>query len=87
VSKYLELRGILDVEIMTTYNVNTKIPMLPCALHGSLRANQLYLSKMEANEAAAMKETPLDRGGNEYLRGPNLYHRLWLQRINYDRKL
>ncbi len=40
---------------MTTYNVNTKIPRLSCALHGSLKAKQLYLSETEADGAVAVK--------------------------------
>ena len=54
-SKYLGLRDILDVHIMTTYNVNTKIPRLSGALHRSLKANQLYLSETEADAAVAVK--------------------------------
>jgi len=40
---------------MTTYNVNTKTRKLSCALHGSLKATQLYLSETEADRAAAVK--------------------------------
>jgi hypothetical protein len=67
---------ILDVEIMTTYNVNTEIPRLLCALRGSLKTTGLYLPKIEANEAVAMKGTLLDQGGNGYFSGRNLCHLL-----------
>jgi hypothetical protein len=61
---------------MTTYNINTKIPRLSCALHDSLKATRLYLPKMEANEAVAIKETLLDQGGNGYFSGRDLCHLL-----------
>jgi len=40
---------------MKTYNGNTRIPRLSCALHRSLKANQLYLSETEADTKVAVK--------------------------------